>query len=145
MPRDAGALVHPAAVRCIAQHRVEFAAGGKLPQRAAQQLGLSGQRRVIEVQVDLARRHGLLVDALVPRHRRFAHEGAAADLAADKAHGFEFGIDARGRHQREAVALGQPPVRGQPGAGLQPARADLGGEFIDQLLVAGFGHRAMYP
>ena len=128
-------------MRRVAQHRVELAAGGQLPQRAAQQFGLPGQRGVVEVQVDLARRHGLLVDALVAGNGRFAHEGAAADLAADQAHGFEFGVDARRCHQREAVALGQAPVRGQAGAGLQPARADLGGEFIDQLLVAGFGHR----
>ncbi len=92
--RDRGSLVRAAAMRRVAQHCLQLTARGELPQGGAQQVGLPGQRRVVEVQVHQARRHGLLVDALAVGQRRLADEGPAADLAADQPDRLELRIDA---------------------------------------------------
>jgi len=59
-------------------------------------------------------------------------------------HGLELGIHARRRDQGQAVAFGQPAMRGQARSRWKTPRADLGRKFIDQLLVSGFGHRSVY-
>jgi hypothetical protein len=146
MARHGLALMRPAAVRLIAQQRLQVAGSGQLAQRDTQQLGLAGQRRVVEVQIHHAGRGGMLVDRHATRQRRFAHEGAPAGFAADQAHGLQFRIHARGGDQRQPFARGQLAVRGQARARRQPAFADLSGQRVDQRLVAGVGHRswAMY-
>ncbi|MNN90668.1 hypothetical protein D3C81_2086600 [compost metagenome] len=85
------------------------------------------------------------VYALARMQGGFLDKGAPALFAADQPHGFELGIDARGRHQRQAFARRQLPVRGQAGAGRQTARADVFGQLVNQQLVAGGWHRAVYP
>ena len=51
MPGDGGALMGPSAMGLIAQQGFQIAGGGQLAQGSAEQFGLAGQRRVIEIQV----------------------------------------------------------------------------------------------
>ena len=137
--RHDGALVLAPAIGLVVQQRLQVARGRELAQRLAQLLGLPGHAGVVERQVDGA---GLRRGEVRPRPwvRGVAHKGAAPGFAHHQADGFQFGIHAAGRAQREPVPSGQFTVRGQPGGRPQPAGADVGRECIDHLLVPNHTH-----
>ena len=145
MARRDGAFMGPAAVRLIAQQRVQVAGLRQLAQGGAQLLGLARQRRVVEAQVGHAGGGSLRVRAQEGRPFRFAHEGTAAGLAADQAHGFQFRVHTRGRDQGQPLAGGELSVGGQARARGQAPFADIGGVGVNQLLVASLWHGQMYP
>jgi len=124
----------------IAQQRLEIAGRRQFPQGAAQQVGLAGQGRVVEAEVDGAGRRRPLVDAMARRQRDVAHERSPALLAADQAHGLQFGVDAGRGHQRDALTGRELPVGGQPGPGGQAAGPDVRRERVDHGLVARDSH-----
>ncbi len=129
-------LMGTAGMRLIAQQRVQITAQRQLAQGLAQQVGLAGQRRVVEVEVEQVAGGRLLIDAVSGRHGRLADEGAASGFAADQAHGVQLGVDPRGGDQRDAVVCGQLAVGGQARAGCQHATANVVGQAIDDLFVA---------
>ena len=117
----------PASVRLIAQQCLQISAGGKLTQCKAQQLGLTRKGRSVEVQVQHAYRSGMLVDTEATWQRCFAHKSSSPRLAADQAHGLQFGIDTSRRDQGQSFPGCQLPVGGQACARCQPAFANFRG------------------
>jgi hypothetical protein len=144
MPRHGRPLVLASAVRLVAQQRFEVARRGELAQAVAQQLGLPRQRGVVEVQVHHARRGGMLVYAQVAGQGALPDKSAAPGLAADQSHGLQLRIDAACRDECQALLRRELPVGGQAGARRQAPLADVKGECVDQLFVAGLGHAALY-
>ncbi|MNN32946.1 hypothetical protein D3C81_1466830 [compost metagenome] len=140
VPRDRRALVAAPGVRLITQQRLQIAGQRQLAQRSAQQIRLTGQRRIIEIEVDHADRHLFLIDALPRRQRGFADKRAAPGLAADQAHGLQLCIYPRGRDQRQPFLSGQLPVGRQPCTRRQHPRADVRRVGVNQCLVARTWH-----
>ncbi|MPM41237.1 hypothetical protein SDC9_87887 [bioreactor metagenome] len=122
-----------------------------MAQGSAQQIGLPCHDRAVEVEVHMFWRLRRIVHAQAQRQRQILHEGAASCLAAHQPHGLQFCIDARGSHQRQAVAGRELAVRGQSGACRQTVREDFLREVIHQWFVACVCHcstclmRPMYP
>ena len=130
----------PAAVRLVAQQRFQVTGAGQLTQRLAQQVNLTGKRGVVEVEVDGLGGKRALVDTVAGRQGLVSNEGSAAVFAAHQTHRFEFGVDARGGDDGDALPLGQAAVSGQLRAGSQPTGTNLGRESVDETFVSRGGH-----
>jgi hypothetical protein len=107
----------------------------------AQQFGLTGQRGIVEVQVDDVRSDRVLVDAQVRGKRDFLDERAPARLAAHQSQRPQFSVHAAGRDKGDALALRKFAVRRQARARHQATAAYLRGKPLDQLPVPGLRHR----
>jgi succinate dehydrogenase/fumarate reductase flavoprotein subunit len=95
VPGDGGAIAGAAAVGLVAQQDVQVAGCGEVPQGLAQQVGLAGERGVVEAEINGVRRYRLLVDAVPRRQAEIADGRAPTLLAAHQPHGLELGVDAR--------------------------------------------------
>ncbi|KAI1693560.1 eamA-like transporter family domain-containing protein [Ditylenchus destructor] len=123
MPRKRRALMQAPGMGLIAQQRFKVAGQRELAQRRTQQICLTRQRGVVEIEIEHPRRHRHLSTALPWRQRDLAHESATPGFAADQAHGLKLGVHATGGNQGQAMVGGQLAVRRQrmPG-GISPRR-----------------------
>lgn len=131
------------ALRRGMQQRIEIARRGERAQPRAQQLDLTGQRRIVEGQIDRPGARGILLEPESARQRRIAHEGASSHFADYEPHRFEFTVHTRRGRQRDAVLLHQCADRGELRAGRQRAGTYVADQIVDDGFVAGFGHRCI--
>ena len=82
----------------------------------------------------------MLVDTVAGRQCLIPNEGSAAVLTAHQAPRLEFGVDARGGDDGDALPLGQMAVSGQLRPGSQPTGTNLGRESVDETFVSRGGH-----
>jgi hypothetical protein len=138
-------LVRAPSVRLIAQQSLQVASAGELAQGRSQQLGLTWQQRIVEVQIHRTLCYSLLVNPETARKRRRLYKGAAAGLATDQPHCGKLRINARGSDQSKAFLIGKLSVGWQARTRRQATRPNFGGENVYQLLISGVSHVAMYP
>src|SRR5437667_5056583 len=124
-----------APVGLVTQQRVEVAGASDLPQGWPEKLSLPGESGVVEVQVDDVTGSGVLVDAVPCGQGDVSHERPSSLLAAHQPGRCELGVYPGGGYEGDSFPGGELPVRRQPGSRSQPARADVGGNRVDQCLI----------
>ena len=120
----------------VAQQGLEIAGCRQFPQGVPQQVGLTGQGRVIEAEVDGVGGRRPLVDAMAGRQGDVADERSPALLPADQAHGFQLGVHPGRGHHRDALAGRELTMGRQPRPRGEAARPDVRRERVDHGLVA---------
>ncbi|MCY1452410.1 hypothetical protein D9M71_693260 [compost metagenome] len=145
MTRERSPLMQAPGMGLVTQEGLKVAGQGELAQGIAQQVSLTWQRRVVEVEVDHPRRHHRLRNALARRQRCFPDKSPAPGFATDQPHPLELGIHPAGRDQGQSVLCSKLAVSRQARTRQQTPGADIGGKCIHQRLVAGTRHVEMYP
>lgn len=135
VPCDRGSVLGTPPMWLVAQQRVDITGGGQLSQGLPKEIGLPGQRRIVEVEVDRVRGDDLLIDAVTGGNRDVTHERPAALFPAHQAHRFQLGVHPGRGHHGDALTGGEPAVCRQPHARGEPPGPDVGCERVDQDFV----------
>jgi hypothetical protein len=110
----------------VTQQGLQITRGRKPSQSVSQQVGLSGQRGVVEIQIHYVIGKRTHIDGAARREGGFPNEGAAPGFAADKAHGCELGVDPGRGHQGQPFSGCKLAMSRQPRARRDLACTDIG-------------------
>ena len=132
-----------ATVGLVPQQGLQVTRGCEPSQSVSQQVGLSGYRRIVEIQIDDVIGKRTVVDVVASRQGGFPNEGAAAGFAADEAHGGELGVDPGRGDQGQPFSGGKLAMSRQPRAWRDLACADIGRQRVYDVFVSSADHAAI--
>lgn len=124
----------------VAKQCRDVARGGELTQCSTEQLGLTGNRWVVEVQIGHVVGDRRLLDPVTGEQRGVAHIRASALLAAHEPHRLQLGVHPRSGHQRDALLRGELAMGGQSRTRGPHTGADLARKPVQDDLVARNSH-----